>query len=183
MYYFEAPGGIFTILYVAFPSYTVQLRLKTGRTLYGNHLRAAKAWEAGLCRANTVRAVLIQPYAVRKSVSQWQITLSGPAKSCTLLQESPSCSSYISQPSPPVRLLPGPVKGISALSAAKEPAPQPPPKPPIYTPCNMHDFWAVSTIYMGQPDRENALQVPITPFSTRAIPPRSRSELTLAYQE
>ena len=92
-------------------------------------------------------------------------------------------SSCISQPSQAVGLQPGPLKGITALSAAKGPALQAAPQPLIYTTCNMMSYEAVLLIYRGQSDRKNAALVPQSSLSTRPMPISSRGVLLLTYGE
>ena len=82
------------------------------------------------------------------------LTPSLPGKPYAAPYELLYCSGCISQPPQAVGLLLRPLKGLSALSAAKEPAPQAAPLPPIYSrACNMMSHEAVLPIYRGQPVR------------------------------
>ena len=57
------------------------------------------------------------------------------------------------QPPQAAGLLLRPLKGITPLSAAKEPARQAAPQPSTYRASNMASYEAVVPIYRGQPDR------------------------------
>ena len=92
-------------------------------------------------------------------------------------------SSCISQPSQAVALQPGPLKGISALSAAKGPALQAAPQPLIYSSCNMMPYGDVLPIYRGQSVRRNAALDPHSSLSTRLMPISSPKVLLLTYGE
>ena len=137
-------------------------------------------------RGSTLTGSVLAPGFIRvfeapyNTVRVQQLTPSLPGKPvCCSVRTAVLQRLYLPAPAGSVGLLLRPLTltGLSALSAAKEPAPQAAPLPPIYRACNMMSHEAVCLYIGDNPSDRMAHSPPLHPLSTSPMPPSSRSVL------